>query len=230
MDHPTFADHIIQFNREIEYNGELPDGIRLMNPFRENAHILSISEKFYKKFYDDHQQRKLILGINPGRFGAGTTGIPFTDTKRLQEVCGIPIESPTTHEPSSVFVYDVIDRYGGPGLFCRDFYINSISPLGFIRLNKKGNWVNCNYYDYESLFRSLEDWMVTTLKQQITFGLETDVCYVLGKKNARYLERINKKEKLFGCLVVLDHPRYIVQYKSRLKEDYIREYLDRLTG
>lgn len=227
---PTFADRIIQFNREVHFTDRLPEKIRVMNPFRENPHILSISEKFYKKFYGDHRRRKFIIGINPGRFGAGTTGIPFTDTKRLQEVCGIPIESPTTHEPSSVFVYDVIDRYGGPGLFYRDFYINSISPLGFLRLNKKGNWVNCNYYDYESLFLTLEDWMISTLKKQISFGLETDVCYVLGKKNARYLERINKKEKLFGCLVVLDHPRYIVQYKSRLKEDYIREYLDKLTS
>jgi len=227
---PTFADRIIQFNREIEFQGNLPQGIRVMNPFRENPHILSISEKFYKKFYDDHRRRKFVIGINPGRFGAGTTGIPFTDTKRLQDVCGIPIDSPTTHEPSSVFVYDVIDRYGGPARFYGDFYINSISPLGFLRLNPKGNWVNCNYYDYESLFRTLEDWMISNLRKQISFGLDTDVCYVLGKKNARYLERINKKENLFASMVVLDHPRYIVQYRSRFKEDYIREYINQMAG
>ena len=224
----TFADQVIQFNREVNFQGKLPQGIRLMNPFRENPQILPISEKFYKKFYGDHRKRKFIVGINPGRFGAGTTGIPFTDTKRLQEVCGIPIDLPTTHEPSSVFVYHVIDRYGGPVKFFGDYYINSISPLGFVRHNDKGNWVNCNYYDYESLFRSLEDFMVSSLKKQISFGLDTDVCYVLGKKNARYLERINQKEKLFDSMVVMDHPRYIVQYRSRYKDAYIGEYLQKL--
>ncbi len=33
--------------------------------------------------------RYLILGINPGRFGGGITGIPFTDPIRLQNICGI---------------------------------------------------------------------------------------------------------------------------------------------
>lgn len=30
-----------------------------------------------------------ILGINPGRFGAGTTGIAFIDPIRLENECGI---------------------------------------------------------------------------------------------------------------------------------------------
>lgn len=29
---------------------------------------------FYEKFYSDRNERILILGINPGRFGGGTTG------------------------------------------------------------------------------------------------------------------------------------------------------------
>ena len=224
----TFADKAIQFNRNLTFRGSLPDGIRVMNPFADNPEILKITERFYRKFYDDQSPRKFIIGINPGRFGAGTTGIPFTDTKRLQDVCRIPIDSPSTHEPSSVFIYEMIDRYGGPGSFYGDFYINSISPLGFVRLNDKGNWVNCNYYDYESLYQALEEFMISALKEQIGFGVETDVCYVLGKKNAKYLERINKKEHLFESLVVLDHPRYIVQYKSKQKDQYIREYLEKL--
>jgi len=49
-----------------------------MNPFRENPEALIVSGKFYKKYYNDNNPRFLILGINPGRFGAGVTGIPFT--------------------------------------------------------------------------------------------------------------------------------------------------------
>jgi len=225
----TFADHVIEFNRELAFNGSLPEGIRVMNPFRENPDILTITEQFYRKFYDDSSPRKLILGINPGRFGAGTTGIPFTDTKRLEEACGIDINTPATHEPSSVFIYEMIERYGGVSLFYGDFYINSISPLGFLRKSDKGNWINCNYYDYEKLFQSLKPFLVAALKRQIGFGVETEVCYVLGKKNARYIDRINQQENLFGRLVVLDHPRYIVQYKAKQKESYIRDYLEKMS-
>jgi len=127
----TFADKIIEFNHSLDFTGELPTGINLMNPFKGNSDILSVSSSFYKKFYNDNSPRHLILGINPGRFGAGVTGIPFTDTKRLTNECGIKYSGKETHEPSSVFVYEVIEAYGGINKFYNDFYINSISPLGF---------------------------------------------------------------------------------------------------
>jgi hypothetical protein len=87
------------------------------------------------------------LGINPGRFGAGVTGIPFTDTKRLEEKCWLTIEGLTTYEPSSVFVYDVIEAYGGVEKFYSDYYISSVCPLGFVKFNEKGKEINYNYYD-----------------------------------------------------------------------------------
>jgi len=225
----TIAQKIIQFNRTLSFHGQLPEGIRIMNPFLDNPEIQSISEKFYNKFYKDKHKRRMILGINPGRLGAGATGIPFTDTKRLNEKCNIQINSFTTHEPSSVFMYEMIERYGGVNQFYSDYYINSTCPLGFLRLNDKNNWVNCNYYDYKELFKSMESFIITNLKKQIDFGFETDVCFSLGKKNAKYLEFINNKEHLFGKIIPLDHPRYIVQYKSRQQEDYISDYLKKLT-
>jgi hypothetical protein len=71
--------------------------------------------------------------------GAGATGIPFTDTKRLESDCA---ESKTpdiaTHEPSSVFVYEMIKAYGGPkNFYGNDFYISSVSPLGFVMRDTK---------------------------------------------------------------------------------------------
>lgn len=78
----TFADKIIEFNKFLHFEGLLPDGIRIMNPFRDN-YIFKVSSSFYRKYYNDNKPRHLILGINPGRFGAGFTGVPFTDTKRL---------------------------------------------------------------------------------------------------------------------------------------------------
>ena len=94
----TFADKVISFNKKVDFKGELPDGIRIMNPFKENKHSLEISSAFYKKYYDDFEPRHLIIGINPGRFGAGITGVPFTDTKRLLDECGLEFEGKATHD------------------------------------------------------------------------------------------------------------------------------------
>jgi hypothetical protein len=113
----TFADKVIAFNKALHFEGRLPEGIRIMNPFRENEFALPISTTFYKKYYNDNNVRHLILGINPGRFGAGVTGVPFTDTKRLQSECHIPFKGKETHEPSSVFIYEMINAYGGPEAF-----------------------------------------------------------------------------------------------------------------
>ena len=104
----TFADKVIRFNKSLHFTGVLPPGINIMNPFREDEKIIPVSSVFYHKFYNDTNPRHLILGINPGRFGGGVTGVPFTDSKRLKNECGIEYTGQVTHEPSSVFVYDVI--------------------------------------------------------------------------------------------------------------------------
>ena len=85
----TFAQQVIQFNSSLKLTTPLPANIAVMNPFAENPRALEISSQFYQKYYTDTKPRKLILGINPGRHGAGITGIPFTDTKRLKEFCDL---------------------------------------------------------------------------------------------------------------------------------------------
>ncbi|MCA0132144.1 uracil-DNA glycosylase family protein [Winogradskyella alexanderae] len=224
----NFANKVIEFHKNLEYKGQLKENIQVMNPFKANQEILLILNEFYKKFFSDNKPRRILLGINPGRLGAGATGIPFTDTKRLSQECGIHSTSIQTHEPSSVFVYDLIRSYGGSKAFYDKFYINSVCPLGFIEKNKKGNWVNCNYYDYPQLFEASKEFIIGTLRKQIEFGIDTSKCYLLGKKNAKFFKKINDDVKLFNEIIVFDHPRYIVQYKLKFKEDYIKAYLEEL--
>jgi hypothetical protein len=127
----TFAEKVISFNKRLDFKGKLPAGIRIMNPFKLNPHAFEASSKFYRKFYKDSKPRKLILGINPGRFGAGVTGVPFTDSKRLENECGIEIQDVSTHEMSSVFVYDFINAYGGAEQFYGDYYQFGVSAWVF---------------------------------------------------------------------------------------------------
>jgi hypothetical protein len=221
----SLAEQIIRFNQNLKYTGRLPDGFSVLNPFFDNPETMTVMRQFYEKFYSDNRQRKFIVGINPSRHGAGVTGVPFTDTKRLESACGIPMHSAHTHDISSVFMYDMIEAYGGAGAFYSDFYINSPFPLAIIRQSTDGNFVNANYYDDKALFEALKPFMIESLKNHIRLGLDTSKVYILGKKNAEFISKINKEENLFDKLIVLDHPRYIQQYKSKEKIVYIEKYL-----
>ena len=221
----TFADRVIEFNRGLVYTGNLPDNFQVMNPFMDNPETITVMREFYRKYYNDNNQRRFIIGINPSRNGAGVTGVPFTDTKRLESACGIAMKSARTHEVSSVFIYDMIEAYGGTEQFYSEFYINSPFPLAIIRETKSGNWLNANYYDDPLLFEMVKDFMIESLKKHINLGLNTSEVFVLGKKNAVFVEKLNKIEKMFDKLTVLEHPRYIQQYKSKEKELYIDKYL-----
>lgn len=222
----TFADKIIAFNKSVSFNGRLPKGISIMNPFKDNAEVLLISSEFYRKYFNDNFKRHIILGINPGRFGAGVTGVPFTDTKRLWSECGIKFLGKETHEPSSVFVYEAINAYGSVEEFCKNFYIQSICPLGFTATNAKGKEVNYNYYDSKELAESVYDFIIENIQKQISFGINTDVCFCFGTgKNEKFLRQINEEYKFFEKIIALEHPRFIMQYKSKSKQPYIDKYL-----
>lgn len=221
----TFADQILAFNRRVQIKENLPHNIRVLYPYRENPEVVNIATAFYKKYYDDHSQRRLILGINPGRLGAGATGVPFTDPKRLKTYCDIDC-SFSLHEPSSVFVHEVIQAYGGVEKFFGNYYISSVCPLGFVKIDERGRETNYNYYDSPVLAKTLTPFIVSTLREQIAFGLDTERVYCMGTgKNYKFLKKLNKAYRLFGEIVPLEHPRYVMQYKSKAKDAYVDKYL-----
>ena len=119
----------------------------------------------------------------------------------------------------------MISEYGGVKAFYKDYYINSPFPLAIVRKTAQGTWLNANYYDDNELFRMTKDYMIETLKKHIALGLDTSEVYVLGKKNASFLEKLNKEASLFKKMVVLEHPRYIQQYKSKEKQLYIDKFI-----
>ncbi|MBW7857145.1 MAG: SMUG2 DNA glycosylase family protein [Leptonema sp. (in: Bacteria)] len=221
------SDQVIKFNENLRYQGKLPSGFQVLNPFRDNPETMVVMRKFYENFYADSNQRLFVIGINPSRHGAGVTGVPFTDTKRLNQICGIEMKSAHTHEVSSVFLYDVIAAYGGATAFYSRFYVNSPFPLAIVRQTlKKGSWLNANYYDDAELFQNVKDYMIWSLRTQVSFGLETQKAFVLGKKNADFIKKLNKEANLFQELIVLEHPRYIQQYRSKQRTDFIEKYLN----
>jgi hypothetical protein len=225
------CEKILRFYSELALdNGVLPDGITAMNPYQgEKREIVQkVMFQFYSKFYNDNNPRKLILGINPGRHGAGVTGLMFTDTLRLQQSCGIELNEFSSRELSSEFLYKVIERYGGAEKFYGDYYISAISPLGFI-INKQGNEINYNYYDSRELQTKLMPFIKDSLHRQMSFNIQRKVCFCLGTgKNFTFLSVLNNELKLFKSIIPLEHPRFIMQYKRKKVDEYIEMYLEKL--
>src|SRR5690606_33521729 len=63
----TFADKVIDFNRNLNYVGTLPEGFQVLNPYLDNPETMEVMQKFYHKYYNDTDKRKFIIGINPSR-------------------------------------------------------------------------------------------------------------------------------------------------------------------
>jgi len=223
----TRSQAILDWYRSLELPPEhLPKGIAAMNPYRASQPaVQEILQRFYSKYYADCQSRGLILGINPGRLGAGITGIPFTDTPALRDHCELefPIE---TKEISAEFVYQVIAACGGPEPFYRKWFIGAACPLGFMRQNNRGNWVNYNYYDDTALYHAVRPYMLRWLaEQQALCGMPRRVIVLGTGKNLQYLQKLNAEAGLFDELIALEHPRYIMQYRRKNLDHYSEKYV-----
>lgn len=223
----SFGQKVIRFHEQLNYSGPaLPDGIHVINPFIESTAALDNLRAFSGRYLDDQNQRHIILGINPSRFGAGVTGIPFTDTKRLVSECKIPYNGKPTHEISSVFIYEMINAFGGVSEFYSRFYINSPFPLAITRTNSEGKEINYNYYDSAALTKAVYPFIVKSMRQLIELGIFTDTCFCLGTgQNARFLKQLNDDHGFFREIIPLEHPRFIMQYKSAAKSLYIEKYI-----
>ncbi|MBC7981487.1 DUF4918 family protein, partial [Candidatus Parcubacteria bacterium] len=140
----SLADRILEYQFSLNPPFELSNQVEWLMPY-EDEETRRVMRMFYMRFYDDDNDRIFILGINPGRFGAGVTGVPFTDPIRLEQL-GIENSFSKRQELSSVFMYSMIDQCGGVEHFYSKFYIASLSPLGFVKHGK-----NYNYYDDREL-------------------------------------------------------------------------------
>ena len=221
----TFADRVIDFHRKLSPNWKIPRGIELIYPF-DNDETWRVFEEFYRRFFGDVKSRTFLFGINPGRFGAGITGVPFTDPKILEEDLGITNVFHKRHELSSLFVYEMIKELGGPIEFYRSFYITSICPLGFITNGK-----NINYYDVPKLEQSVREKIIENISTQLTFGANKEVAFSIGQgKNFHYLKKLNDEFHFFHRIEPLPHPRWVMQYRRKRKAEYINEYEIKLNG
>jgi len=216
----TWADNLLSLYSHLSPPKQLPNDIEWLYP-QIDPIVMKIFETFLHKYYNDDKPRTLLLGINPGRFGAGVTGVNFTAPNQLKEFCGIDHQFKKQSELSAEFIYEMIAAYGGAEKFYSNFFIGSVCPLGFIKQGK-----NINYYDDRNLLETVEPFIIKNLKQLLDFNVDVKNCFAIGgEKNFKYLTSLNERFGWFEKITPLPHPRFIMQYRRKQKQQFIQQYL-----
>jgi hypothetical protein len=219
----SWAIQLYNFYNNLQPPSSLPADIEWLFP-QKNAEVKNVLQQFLSKYYNDTKPRKLLLGINPGRFGAGVTGVNFTAPLQLKRFCGIDHSFKMQTELSAEFIYEMIEAYGGPAQFYGDYFISSVCPLGLIKNGK-----NINYYDDKPLLTLLEPFIIEQMNHLLNMPFDRSICYSIGgEKNFKYLLKLNEEHQWFEKLLPLPHPRFIMQYKRKQKQPFIQIYLDLL--
>ena len=218
-----FSEKLITYYLELKPPKNLPKGIEVLFP-QKDPQVIELVRKFYKKYFNDTHPRSLMLGINPGRHGAGITGVNFTAPRQLKENCSIEHPLKVSSELSAEFIYDMINEYGGVNEFYRNWFIGAVSPLGFIKNGK-----NINYYDDKKLLDAVTPFIIDCINKQMAMGFNVERCLCIGgEKNFKFLSGLNKEYNWFKEIVPLPHPRFILQYRRKQKDKYIQQYLSAL--
>ncbi|GEN95615.1 uracil-DNA glycosylase family protein [Pediococcus ethanolidurans] len=231
-DQMSFSREILNFNNELAaISIDLPDKFKIINPYSgdQKEAVLKTTSIFYQKYFNDFNSRRLILGSSPARRGTAVTGVPFEDAETLQNETGILIDNFHINQSASNFLNEVMNRYGGRKQFYGNFYPSFVCPFGLARINSKGNEVNCNYYENKKIQKLLFPYMISSIRKQLDFGIDTSICYCIGSgENYKVLTEINQNYHFFKTIIPLEHPRFITQYNSRNKDMYMEKYLKAL--
>lgn len=157
------------------------DGIKVLTGFVDN---LGTVQDFYTTYYSSAAWPRIVLcGINPGRLGAGKTGVPFLDFKSLSQLLDAVTDQ--DEEKSAQFIWKLIETFPSPKKFFESVYLTNISWFGFTQSGK-----NLNYYKLpgnlqgvfvKSFVREME-----ILKPKVIIPLSKDVAKTLRAMNLDY--------------------------------------------
>ena len=197
------SEKLIHFYQSLQPPKNLPKDIQILFPQKDHQ-VIELIKKFFEKYFNDNNPRHLMLGINPGRYGAGITGVNFTAPRQLKENCGIDHHLGLTSELSAEFIYDMIGEYGGVKKFYSNWFIGSVCPLGFIKNGK-----NINYYDDKKLSAAVTPFIIDCINKQIAIGFSADKCLCIGgEKNFKFLSGLNNEHKWFRNSTPATSPLY----------------------
>ena len=90
-------------------------------------------------------------------------------------------------------------------------------------------WLIINYYDDKKLAEAVTPFIIDCINKQIKIGFNTEICLCIGgEKNFKFLSALNNEHKWFDQIIPLPHPRFILQYRRKQKDQFIHQYLSAL--
>jgi len=212
-----WSEWTLRYYENLRRDWSVPDGVEILDPFGEKE-VRRLRSEFYRSYYSDSSSRQLWLGINPGRLGAGYTGIPFSDAVQLKKFCNLNAPGPDREELSAAFIFEVIEAAGGAKTFYNKVFFDSVSPLGYVK-----NGLNYNYYDDKVLFQHLQPRLIKHIKSLLQRPLHRKIV-LLGKgKNLKYFRQLYDGD---SRIIALPHPRWVMQYRRKDKAHWIERYLE----
>ncbi|WP_409305568.1 uracil-DNA glycosylase family protein [Peribacillus sp. SCS-155] len=196
------------------------EGVSLLTGFVKKVNLV---HKFYSAYYKEERERIVLCGINPGRLGAGKTGVPFIDFASLSYL--LPGIDTADSELSATFIFSIINKLGY-GVFFNKVYLTNISWFGF---SKEGR--NYNYYR-----------LPNHLQTQFTNGFIKEMEIVkpktiipLSKQVEKTINRMQVQNLINPQILIaqaLAHPYYYSNFRTRYNrgiKTYI-EAIEKYTG
>lgn len=192
---------------------------------KENIHILTgfienkdLVNNFYKQVYSEIQPRIVLCGINPGRLGAGKTGVPFLDYLSLSKF--FPDIKSTDREHSAQFVYKVIESYGKERFF-NSVYLTNYSWFGF-ETKSNNRRKNVNYFE---LSKNIQSVIEESFLEEMEI-LQPQFIIPLSEKVEQSLMGLKRSRRLdYEIMPRLKHPYYCSFNKPY---ERIKEYIERI--
>lgn len=214
----NFADRVLDFYASFDGFAWTEGELALVSPIGD-ARRRAAFESFCRKFYSDNNSRVFCLGINPSRVRNTSTGVPYTDGYALENTCGISNDFNKSRELSAIFFNMAVEKFGGPEKFYADFYAGATFPLSILSAKKY-----CNYYDGK-VPQSVRDMIPDSLSKQCEMGSNRRLIVIGSGENSKKLQKLNEELRLFDWIKVVEHPRYIMQYKSKDLDYYLDKYV-----
>jgi len=200
-------------NRKLEFYHNVSSGDKKHiseNLHKENVQILTgfidnfdIVKEFYHTYYKPNKKGRIVLcGINPGRLGAGKTGVPFLDYKSLSQL--LTTVSSQECEQSAQFIWQIISKFGSIDFFDQ-VYLTNISWFGF---SKDGKNLNYNQLSPELVKIFTEGFAdeMAIIQPRLIIPLSKEVNRTLRDMHLGY--KLGKR---------LKHPNYC-KFPSRVEE------------
>lgn len=173
-------------------------------------------DAFWQKYYGDAVPRIMICGINPGRLGAGKTGIPFLDYESLSQL--IPGVERMDSEKSAGFFFRVVESFGAESFF-KTFYVTNFSSVGYLR--------DANNFNYHDLPQPALEIVEQNFLEEIRLVEPTHVISLGRKVHGSVLRLLPPG---IDCSLRLPHPSWIATYRSYEMDHWVSRYRDALSG